>query len=69
MTIRFLVIFTALLFGSADANAHGGGLDSLGCHHNRNADRGEFIIVEPGDTIADLERAADLNKTVDDRVP
>ncbi len=37
MTIRLLAIFTALLFCSAEANAHGGGLDSLGCHHDRKA--------------------------------
>lgn len=37
MIARTLAAFTALLIFSADANAHGGGLDSRGCHHNRKA--------------------------------
>ncbi len=37
-SIRFGALCVAsLLLLATDAHAHGGGLDDLGCHHNRRA--------------------------------
>ena len=36
-TLRLLLLFTTLGLLPVQANAHGGGLDGLGCHHNRKA--------------------------------
>ncbi len=35
--IRLLLLLITLGLLSVQANAHGGGLDGLGCHHNRKA--------------------------------
>ena len=35
--VAALLVFLFSVGASASANAHGGGLDGLGCHHNRKA--------------------------------
>jgi len=35
--VRILILIAGFIFAAGEALAHGGGLDGLGCHHNRKA--------------------------------